>query len=73
MERYTILKVEVFEEEGEVKIEYVLPHILDDNMIDLYKSFFEGLCEEIAKVPGSEKLVSLIPFVEVKEDDESKS
>ena len=50
---------------AEVRYKYTLPKIDSDLVVELYRMFFETLCDEISTLEGVEKLLSR------KENDEN--
>jgi len=66
----TLLEIKIWiDEEQNLRVQWALPHVTDDTMVEFYATFMEELCKQIAKVPGAEKLVGLSVQVKETEDD----
>lgn len=66
----TLLEIKIWiDEEENLGVKWALPHVHDDKMVEFYIAFMEELCNQIAQVPGAEKLAGLSARIEETEDD----
>jgi hypothetical protein len=63
---HLFIKCEMWVEEGEdgqpkgIRYSYKLPDVYNDMIIELYKTFLETLCAEIAKLEGATEILGIL-------------